>query len=46
MLMGLKAPIAPGDIVRITLSFERSAPLEADFVAVGNSKEGWAARDK
>lgn len=46
MLMGLKAPIATGDVVRITLSFERSAPLEADFVAVDNSKEGWAARDK
>lgn len=45
MLMGVKAPIAPGESVRITLTFEQAGPFEFDFVAVENSREGWAARD-
>lgn len=45
MLMGLKAPIAPGETVPIALRFERAGEVSIDFVAVENSREGWAARD-
>jgi copper(I)-binding protein len=45
MLMGVRSPIAAGDVVRIRLVFERSAPIEAPFVAVENSQEGWRAND-
>lgn len=43
MLMGVREVVEPGEIVRMTLTFERAAPLEIDFVAVENSREGWAA---
>lgn len=45
MLMGVREPIAPGATIRMRLEFERAAPLEVEFVAVENSREGWAARD-
>lgn len=45
MLMGVREPIAPGATIRMRLEFERAAPLEIEFVAVENSREGWAARD-
>ena len=45
MLIGLKAPIAPGDIARITLRFERAGEVAIDFTAVENSREGWDARE-
>lgn len=44
MLMGVHAPIAPGEHVSLELRFARSSPLVLDFEAVGNSREAWAAR--
>lgn len=44
MLMGVTAPIAPGDRVRMTLHFANTGPVSAEFEAVENSRDGWAAR--
>lgn len=46
MLMGVTEPIQPGETVRMRLRFATAPPLEIDFVAVGNSREGWIARDR
>lgn len=45
MLMSLRAPINPSETVRIRMEFERATPIELNFVAVENSRDGWAARD-
>jgi copper(I)-binding protein len=45
MLIGVRHRISPGDSVDVRFMFERAAPVELDFVAVENSKQGWAARD-
>jgi copper(I)-binding protein len=45
MLIGVRDPIEPGDRVTMTLSFEHAPPLTAEFIAVENSREGWAAHD-
>lgn len=44
MLMGVTAPIAVGETIRMRLTFDRAAPINVDFVAVANSKEGWNAQ--
>lgn len=43
MLIGLRAPLAAGQNVPITLHFERAGPLTASFVAVEDSAAGWRA---
>jgi copper(I)-binding protein len=43
MLMGMKAPHANGETVRMTLTFRSGGRLAADFIGVGNSAEGWKA---
>jgi copper(I)-binding protein len=43
MLMGMKAPHANGETVRMTLTFRSGASVDADFAGVGNSAEGWKA---
>jgi copper(I)-binding protein len=45
MLMGLGAPIQPGERVSMTLEFDHAPPLTAEFIAVENSREGWTAND-
>jgi copper(I)-binding protein len=45
MLMGVRKPIAAGEIVTMTLSFSTAADLTVSFVAVENSRDGWAAND-
>lgn len=45
MLMGVRAPIAVGEVVRIRLEFALAGPIELAFVAVDNSQAGWRARD-
>jgi periplasmic copper chaperone A len=43
MLMGVRAPISPGDRLTITLTFERAGPIDIEFTAVENSRDGWLA---
>ncbi len=43
MLMGVRDPIEPGETVSMTLTFEHAPPLQIDFTAVENSREGWDA---
>lgn len=45
MLIGVREAIAPGQHVRMTLHFEHAPSLTAEFIAVQNSREGWAAND-
>ncbi len=37
MVMGLKAPVRPGQTVTFTLNFQTAGPLRVDFVAPGAS---------
>lgn len=41
ILVGVRRAFAPGETVKIRLSFAVAAPLELDFLAVGDSREGW-----
>lgn len=46
LLLGVRRAFAPGETVKIRLSFALAPPLELDFLAVGNSSESWQALDR
>lgn len=41
MLIGVIAPIAPGDVHRLRFRLRSGREVAADFVGVSNSAEGW-----
>lgn len=43
MLMGLKTPIKVGEIVPMTLTFEKAGAIEIKFLGVSKSRDAWAA---
>lgn len=42
MLLGLKAPLAPGASVELVLRFERAGEATARFIAVEDTRAAWA----
>ncbi len=46
LLLGVRRAFAPGETVKIRLSFALAPPLELDFLAVGDSGESWEALDR
>lgn len=43
MLMGLKTPIKVGQMVPMTLTFEKAGAIDVKFLGVTKSRDAWAA---